>query len=379
MARLIQLTTLLLISGLFLASIGQAAPIRRPAENHRSLALGGTGVSYANDELAFYYNPAGLGSIENFWVELLPVTLEASGQAVDLVKSGEFAKFKDPAAMVKKNIGQEIQLRGLFTPHAVFNLAPGFTLGYGQLIEYQAEMKIRNQATPRIEAFYQEEKGKVMGLSFPMKSGKYLGGVVARTIERTGGSADISSASLAIASIKGQLDLKDELAMNSTSGSAYDAGLIWRMEWLSSLRGQFGLSIMNLGGTTLTPTNDTSQIVEIPQEINLGWAFRPKITPLTSLMIAMELRDITAQQSPDSSRSKRTHVGVEFGVLPMDNSTNLITLRMGQSAGAPSYGAELSLWHSFSVSYVVYHEEYGDVAGEDTRQRKLLQVNLIGF
>ena len=88
MARLIQFTTLLLISGLFLASISQAAPIRRPAENHRSLALGGTGVSYANDELAFYYNPAGLGSIENFWVELLPVTLEASGQAVDLVKSG---------------------------------------------------------------------------------------------------------------------------------------------------------------------------------------------------------------------------------------------------------------------------------------------------
>ena len=55
----------------------RAAPIRRLGQNPRGLAMGNTGVSYANDEMALYYNPAGLGAIDNWWVELLPIAISS--------------------------------------------------------------------------------------------------------------------------------------------------------------------------------------------------------------------------------------------------------------------------------------------------------------
>ena len=87
-------------------------PLRRMGQHPRGLALGGTGISYSNDEMAFMYNPAGLGAVNHFWVELLPFLVEASDQAVGLVQSGEVSSFDNPGQLIQDNIGKEIQMRG---------------------------------------------------------------------------------------------------------------------------------------------------------------------------------------------------------------------------------------------------------------------------
>jgi len=142
---------------------------------------------------------------------------------------------------------------------------------------------------------------------------------------------------------------------------------------LSALRGQFGASVLNVGGT------DVGLAGEIPEEVSFGWAFRPRLPSITSLLLAVEFRDALAKLSDDKSYIKRTHYGAEFGVFPMDKSTNLLTLRAGYNASALSYGVELALWHSFSLQYVVYSEEYGEAAGQDLRERKMLHFNVVGF
>lgn len=352
-----------------------ADPIRRLGQNPRGLAMGNTGVSYANDEMALYYNPAGLGAIDNWWVELFPIAIEVSDEALDLADSAGGSDFSDAAAFIRENIGKDIALRGFYYPHVVANISPGFTFGASYFLEIQTELLLRNQATPEAQAFFREDKGTVFGLAFPIADGGVLLGFSIRTIDRTTAEGTISSADLALASASGTLDVEALLGSETGSGTGYDFGMIWRMESFAFLRGQFGLSISNVGGTDIGLGADK----EIPQEISFGWSFRPDFSRAVPVMFAIEMRDATKELTTDNSTGKRTHFGLEVGFFPMDQATNMFTVRAGINGDAGSFGVEFSLWHSFSIQYVIYYTEYGDKAGEDSRKRQILQFNLLGF
>ena len=64
-ARRVLLALALALALLVMAASARAEPFRRVGQNPRGLALGGTGVSYADDEMGLFYNPAGLGGIDN--------------------------------------------------------------------------------------------------------------------------------------------------------------------------------------------------------------------------------------------------------------------------------------------------------------------------
>lgn len=350
-----------------------SAPLRRIGQNPRGLAMGGTGLSYANDEMALFYNPAGMGSIDNFWFELLPISVEASDAALDLVSGGSGGSFDSPSQVIRDNIGKELQFRLLFYPHVLVNLVPGVTIGASVFTEIQTEIELRNQATPQAEAFFREDKGQVIGVSWPSVDGQLLWGIAVRDLERTTGEGSISSADLALASASGELDIETLLDTRTGSGSAFDLGIIWRLQSFSTLRGQFALVAQNVGGL------DLGDAGEVPQEIGIGWSFRPRFLPIMPVLFAVELRDITNELSDDSSTAKRTHIGVEVGILPLDQATNLVTFRAGISGSSTSFGIEFSAWHSFTLQYVLYETEFGEAAGEDSRKRTLLQLNILGF
>ncbi len=367
----------LLLLGLAVVCFGAthalADPLRRLGQNPRGLAMGGTGLSYANDEMALFYNPAGLGSIENFWFELVPISVEASDASVELVTGGDFGSFSSPSQVIRDNIGKELQFRGFAYPHAVVNLLPGVSLGISYFAELQTELQLRNQATPEAQAFFRSDVGQTVGISWPSVDGQLLWGVSVRKLERNTGEGSISSADLAVASASGELAVEELLNTGEGSGTAYDFGIIWRLESFSALRGQFAMVVQNIGGL------DLGDAGEQPQEIGVGWAFRPRFFPLVPILFAMEFRDITNELSDDSSTVKRTHFGLEVGLIPLDSSTNLVSFRVGRSGSSVSYGVEFSAWHSFTLQYVLYEQEYGAAAGEDSRPRTLLQINLGGF
>ena len=167
--------------------------------------------------------------------------------------------------------------------------------------------------------------------------------------------------------------MESDLDLKEGSGIGYDLGLIWRLESFARLRGQFGMVIQNAGGT------DLGDAAEIPQEVSLGWSFRPKLTPITNVLIALELRDVLKDLTTDDSNNKRAHAGLELGVFPLDNATNVFSFRVGYSGGKTSTGFEWTIGHAFSLQYVIYYTEFGDVASEDPRKRQLIQINLFGF
>lgn len=369
------------LAGLLLAvllawpTVGEAVPLRRQGQNPRSLAMGGTGLSFANDEMALFYNPAGLGAIDTYWFEILPISIGVSADAL-AAGSGTDTSSADTAALVSDNLGKEIRVRAFGYPNAVFNLQPGVTLGMAYFQEVTVEMMIRNMATPEIQAFVRQDEGTAVGISFPLYQGQMLAGIGMRQFTRTGAEGTISTAALAVASGgDGGLDLEAELGASTGSGTAYDLGMIWRMETFAAARGQFAFVIHNFGGVSLKD-EDGVVVDEVPQEVSMGWSFRPNFA-LPTLM-AIEFRDLLQGLSSDGSIGKRTHFGIEVGLLRQDDATNLLTFRGGYHAGAPSYGVEISFWHGFSLQYVEFYEEYGDAAGEDSRKRQLIQI-LIGF
>jgi hypothetical protein len=149
--------------------------------------------------------------------------------------------------------------------------------------------------------------------------------------------------------------------------------VIWRLEAFPFLRSQLALAVQNVGGTDLGAAG------EIPQEVSVGFAAKPRFTPLVRALLALEFRDVTFEATDDDSIDKRTHAGLEVGLIPLDVATSLVTGRIGWGSGGFSWGVELALWHTFSLQYVYYEQEYGERRGEDLRRRHILQFNLLGF
>lgn len=375
------LAALLLMALLLMAWAAPAAadPIRRIGQNPRGLALGGTGMSYADDEMALYYNPAGLGSVDTIWVEALPIALEASPDGYQVAKDkagsgdSDLASVSGLAKLIDENIGKDLHYRGFAYPTAVIGLGRGLSFGLGGFWEAEADMMFHNRATPYADAYYRKDTGGALGFAFPLGGGKILLGISGRRISREVGEGQISSADLAIAAANDKLDLTESLDIQKGSGTAYDAGAILRIEAFPSLRSQFAVAVQNIGKT------DLGDAGELPQEVSIGWAAKPKFSPLFRGLFAVEFRDVTYDATDDTSAEKRTHVGFELGFLPQDVSTNLITGRVGWGQGGASYGLEFALWHSFSIQYVYYEQEYGAKAGEDLRKRHILQINFLGF
>jgi hypothetical protein len=363
---------------LFATAPAHADPIRRIGQNPRGLALGGTGMSYADDEMGLYYNPAGLGSVTKIWVDVAPIALEASPDGVAIIQdhlnSGDsnFAATSDVTALIRDNMGKDLHYRAFAYPEAVIGIGKGFSWGIGKFWEVEADLQFHNQATPELDAYYRNDSGTVGAVAFPIADGRLLVGLGAHNIKRQVGQGTLGSAALAIAAANDQLDLSKELNLQSGSGTGYDIGFIYRLEPLSTLRSQVALTVQNIGGTQLGDAG------ELPQEVSVGWAARPKLFPLVQTLFAVEYRDVTYDATADSSVEKRVHVGLEVGFLPLDISTNIITGRIGYGSGGASYGVELALWHFFSIQYVYYVQEYGDVAGADSRKRQILQLSL-GF
>ena len=359
----------------------QADPIRRLAQNPRGLALGGTGMSYADDEMGLYYNPAGLASVDNWWVELLPIMIETSPDAVEFGQNiaGGDAGLDNVSGLIKDLAGRDFHLRAMYYPTAIVNITDGFTFGGGAFFEVEVDLEIRNVAFPETEAYYRLDQGQAYAVTFPLGEGTFLTGIGARTIKRETGAGTITTAKLIEIADSGEsLDITKELDIRKGETTAYDLGFLWRLESFSALRGQFAMVVQNVGDASFGSVKKGAPD-PIPQEIGFGWSFRPRFTPIINGLFALEFRDVGFAATDDDSIDKRTHFGIEVGIIPMDISTNLVTFRVGYGSGQVSYGLEISLWHSFTLQYVFYGQEYGELAGDDPRERQLLQFNLLGF
>ena len=345
-------------------------------EDMRAMAMGNAFGPVARGETALQYNPAGLATYdfdlkaEYSGTLMFPSTAEAFITDTEKVSSGS----PSPQAILNyltKYSGTSLTLDYQTYGSAVANLAEFYTgLGAGYLDVHRDSLAFGTFAagpppTGSVTLSTQESREALGGLAAKLFDGKVLLGVTAKSVQYT---AQYTSETYASIVSGGKLNLN--LAPTKyESMTAYDAGLIYRMEWLSFLKPQWSLTAYNIGGYTLRGTNPQMvvQRAYVPGTYNFGFSLQPDIG-FVHILVAAEAEDLGQSilvTDPATGLNHRRaedqlyHAGMEVGFFRTPTGNNWISLRGGYDQGYPTYGAELNLGGFLRAVYTVATENVG--------------------
>jgi hypothetical protein len=178
----------------------------------------------------------------------------------------------------------------------------------------------------------------------------------------------------------------------SYSGTTYDVGMIWRMEALSWIRGQWSLVAYNVGGAALDPADPVTQdTLEVPGTYNIGFSLAPNI-PGVNLVISGEWEDVTGEvlvydptdgQNHKRSQTQRLHAGMELGLWKTSTGNNAFSARVGSHRGFISYGAEINIDLPFiplplpRLVYTKYKDNFGYDGTQDLHEFETLTLAIV--
>ena len=364
-----------------------AGEYRRLGRSYRSLAMGGTGITTANDSFALSYNPAAMANIDEFLWEWTMIQLEYSDDFLkiqqDLVANGGL-NFDTPAAaatFINSHVGENPQLRAylssmflnstLLKPFfgsgrvnggiLILNVSDrGWTFGISAVDEITYDFDINNPTIPEIDAFERWDSMYQAGISVPFGLGSLVLGVTGRQVRRR--QLEFTYAVTSgddFPSFPG--DARDDTTI------AYDVGILYRMP--NALRIVIGVVVQNIGGLKF----ENEEGMNEPQETSVGISMTHDIK-IIRLTLAADYRDVTFQQGSDTdtSQNRRIHLGVELGIFPFDKTHSFITLRGGYNQSYPTYGAEINLFSYGVLGFTRYTEETGETAGQKSSSRTIL-------
>ncbi len=337
----------------------------------RALAMGNAFGSVARGEAALQYNPAGLALYEfDLKVDVSGTFMQEKGNFItdtQKVSSGNPSQ-QDVQDYLTKYDGTTQNFVVQTFPSAVFNLGfINFGFGGGNLdvqrykLDFQSTGAIQNDQLVLSENRAQIGLG---GIGFKLFSGKAFFGATAKTVRFSE-----TSQTIPFAQFFGGTGTKIDLNLQGTNyneTAAYDAGFIYRVEWLPQLKPQWSVSAYNIGGYTLkgtdqdpqSPTFGTVNTVQVPDTYNFGFSLQPDIgfvhmlfsVELEDLGGAIKVQDANGVNQPRADE-QRIHAGAEIGLIKTPTGNNLFSLRVGSNRGYETYGAELNLWGFLRAVY----------------------------
>jgi len=355
----------------------QAVEYRRIGQDYRSLAMGNTGIASANTSAALFYNPAAMANIRTWWVDFPFVQVAYSEDAQALYEMARDGSFdldtkEEQIDFMNDFIGQHPYVKIDTGANMFVNMdRKGMTFGANYTYEATLDIEVTNPSLPEIRSFTRLDHIRQAGLSIPVGLGKLVLGFSYKSVERKelDFTYDINNA-LA----EDEFPNLDENGVKG-SGTGYDIGFLYRSA--SKSRIMFGgvwRKKIGMGNAT-----------DVPEEFALGTAMMHELG-IFRITAAMDWRDITNQQGSegDTSLSRRLHYGLEVGILPISNSTSIVSLRTGYNQGyrvTDNYGlsgVELALGHNLILGYTRYIEETGEYAGQKPNLRTVYYLSF-GF
>jgi hypothetical protein len=341
----------------------------------RALSMGNAFGSIARGETALQYNPAGLATYDfDLKVDASATYMGERGKFVDdtlKVTSGNPTN-QDVVNYLNKYDGTTQTYVLQTFPSAVANLGE-FNLGLGignldvQRYQIQFLQTTAGVVSPADSFAVSEDRAQLAlgGIGFKLFQGKALFGVTSKTVRYTESSSVIPFAQL-LASSKINFNMTDN---TYNQVQAYDAGFIYRVEWLPALKPQWSLSAYNIGGYTLKsslPAANPRQQLYVPDSYNFGMSLQPDFGFVHVLMSA-EYEDIGAAiKVPDANNvnqprdsAQQIHAGVEVGLFKTPTGNNWLSVRGGSNGGYVTYGAEVNLGGFLRGVYSYGTENFG--------------------
>ncbi|MDH4120731.1 MAG: hypothetical protein OEV94_03415 [Deltaproteobacteria bacterium] len=316
----------------------------------RAMAMGQAYGPLARGEGALYYNPAGLVQYD------MDIKIEGS-----MLMGGDWVFVQDllaaqtggPATVLNfqtKWANKSPQGMYQYAFNGVANMAKfHWGIGAGVVDNHISQYTFSaTQITPSETAV----ETRFASLGFDMLEGRLLVGMTYKPIRFSKGSAPATN-------FGGTLP---PLTYTTDVTSSLDVGMIYRMEMMSALRGQWSLTMLNAGGVNLTNNAST-----VPQTMNFGFSFQPKFSA-AEMLISAEMEDVLAQSfrydpitltNHKRSPFLKSHVGMELGFWRTTTGNHILNLRGGLNRGQPTYGWELNLWSTIRLGYVFYGDNQG--------------------
>jgi hypothetical protein len=342
----------------------------------RALSMGNAFGPVARGEAALQYDPAGLATYDlDLKVDFGVSFLEEKGNFInDTLKLSSGTPTPADVDHYLAKYGGTTQTFILQTfPSAVANLGQfHFGLGAGNLDVRFDQLAFSPHTagtlpapTDSLAITSDRAQLGLGGLAFKLADGKALIGLTAKTVRYSEASVVQTYASLLTPGTK--VDVSPTPTQYDQV-AAYDAGLIYRVEWLPALKPQWSLTAYNIGGYKLkgmTPAG-VPQTVQVPDTFNFGASLQPDFGIVHVLMSAevedlgdsIRVMDAKGVNQP-RDESQRLHAGIEIGLFKTPTGNNWLNIRGGSNQGYLTYGAELNLGGFARAVYAYGTENFG--------------------
>ena len=330
-------------------------PLRSP----RSLAMGNTGVSAANDSYALSYNPAVLANTKKWWVDFAAWNVGGTKgyTALDVLPS--IAQIKYP--YIKETGLASASLKSFLAktdPHMRASAGVNFVGHLGEEglaigANYLREVTIQG-INNNTQIFQRNDRVSQYGMSLPLAQGRFILGLGLRRIDRRDATSDATVVPV--------------FPKQYQRGQAYDIGILWRMA--NAARISWGLVVQNYGGMTIGTQKDAE-----PQEVHLGVNMDFEFG-IFKLVPTIDVKGVQTTRK----RKNRVHAGAELGLFPNETGGNFLSFRVGSNQGYASSGAEVNIGnHGMIFGVTRYYEEIGTTTKKQQSAQRLLGYFSLGF
>lgn len=354
----------------------------------RPAAMGGAFTAVADDQNAYFYNPAGLTQISKWQLTVFDLPVIISDDSFDLYEwvndnTDQLKDFDKQSNDVQVKLMNDITDRiSRFRVHVSGSiLNPNFisspvglannlklTWGVGLFDVYDAKVKLNSGLlVPTVDLLGTVDVVGSVPLAFKFE----------KTPFDLPGSLSLAGTLKIIQ--RGRLDEKRKSVLEFSEfkpavqrgrGIGLDFGSLYSL----SEQWNFGLMVADIFGTPIQYDKVVSNGIEKPEttdiinpKVNVGVAYRPqnfyywpgKSIPLNKhFVFAMDVTDITNPEEKlvGETLFKKVHLGGEY-------KTKMLSVRGGFNSGYPSFGAGLDLW-ILNLDYAFYGEELGMYAGQ---------------
>ena len=334
----------------------------------RPLAMGNAYVAVADDFNAIFYNPAGLARLPDWHGELINPYVSISKSTSDLVKnltSLQSSQTDQVLSAIDEMTGKSYYVGAGLTPHLVF---PNFGLGIGLdtyaslAIHGDISIDVDTRATALIPvAFAQNFWGERLSLGTAVKY------VATGGIDKNISIADIDSFKSNSDSSNGK-SAKLTDYVDAGSGVGVDTGLLFTPKEIAS-EPTFGLSITDVGGTTMKATGSYLTPKTRPPSVNSGISFKPYKSPSSYILTSVDVHSINNRDH----FSKKLNLGLEWSL------GSILKLETGLHQGELTGGFQFDAW-LLVIRFATYSEQIGSTAGEDdlfSERRYVLQLKVL--
>ena len=386
MIKKIFITVFILVALVTSASAGELISREHPYfyKSPRAMGMGGAYVAIGGSADTLFYNPAGLSNLpedEGWEYNVLNLSGELSDNALDIINDMQDAfdlgdvdgdgddsddQLAEMVEILAKYRGDNTHL-DISAFGSLGKKSGKVAFAFGGIGTARAD-SIAHQGLGSNGLFdvnAQAHYGGLGGFSYEASEGLSLGAAV-KFFHRESLTETFTAQEL----IDNQDTLEDYLLEDlRQSGNALgiDAGLIYHIPRLASLKPSVGLSVMNIGDM------DFGDAGKMPMSVNVGLSLNPDIPAFEYLLIGLDYVDLFNNFEQDSDAGKRLRFGGELSIV--DKKLIGLAVRAGLYQGYATGGVDVRL-SVVTLSYVTYAEEVGAYAGQDDDRRHLAMINV---